>query len=107
MSTQCLLCVIRVHLCNSGAYRIPRMNHHPIAEAQFLPGLERHAAVARLVVLKVRHAEDVGRKHAVTPRMPVRGMPWVPGMVEDRDAEFLFLEFAGIVGPVRALAAHF
>src|SRR5437867_3932998 len=80
--------------------RVSGVDHNPVTEMKRAAGLERDAAVLRLVARKRAHAERIRGKQSVGAHMPARA-PRVRRMVENRDAQLLALNLAGVVAPVR------
>ena len=78
--------VVRVHFRDVRRLVIARMDDHTIAETQRLSRLQGHAAVARLIVVKIVLAENVRGEQSVAAGVPVRRMLRILGMIQNRDA---------------------
>jgi hypothetical protein len=68
------------------------VNDDSVPEADVLSRFDRQAAVLRLVVEEVAHAERIDRVQSVPARMPVRRMPWIAGMIHHHDAHVLAVD---------------
>src|ERR671910_1375241 len=97
--------VLLVQLCEPGPGRTG-MNDHAVAEPRVLPRLDGQAAVLRLVVEEIAHAERIDRVQPVATGVPVGGMPRIARMIHHHDADLFSIELARIVHPFRPLAPH-
>src|SRR4029450_8514641 len=80
------------------------MNDDSVSEAHVLSWFDRQTAVLCLVVEEIAHAERIDRVQAVPPRMPIRRVSRIIGMIHHHHANSFAIEFAQVIDPLRPLA---
>src|ERR1043166_5634811 len=98
--------VFLVQRGKAGLLRVAGMYYHAITKAQGLSGLERYAAVAALVVVKVVLPENVRSMKTIAARVPVGGVLRVAGVIENGDAKLFAIQRPTVIHPTCALAPH-
>src|SRR5581483_427694 len=88
-----------------GGFGITGVNDHTILEAQTFAHLQSQTAILRLILGKDAQAKRIRREETIASRVPARARP-IRRVVENRDADFLSLDLAGVVHPVRRLAPY-
>src|SRR5258708_6042002 len=85
--------VLSVQFRDAGG-RQAGMYDDAIAEPRMAAGFDRQAAILRLIVEEIAHAERIDRVQPVPPRVPVRRVPRIAGVIHHDDADRFSVDLA-------------